>query len=657
MATGDNTPLGDVSLGDFKSAITDAVKSGMAGAGTSTSGGVNTSGFQGSGDSVPSDPATSDSPEQIETKITNMLKSAGVNIDKFAGKTGKTVAEMSKELYDYQKARAKANKEELKYIYQAREQIGGISIIPDDQGRIATGLAQQVIEQYEEIYKRGTDAYESNVKFQGALADFQVSDLYKDATEFGEAYTQMFNKFATDMPNMAKNLSDDMAETLLGFKKALSISDQDMSDILKRQYAFTGEATDEIFGQIANVSKSLADTTGLGANKLKKEIVAIITDVDRFGNIGVDSAGRISAALNQLGVDYNTFVRLTDQFMNFDSAATKMGDLSALFGIQMDAMEMTYLANEDQEEFLFRMREEILDAGIDVENMSNARARALAGQLNMNVSQMKMFLREGEMAVDQAEMAAATDASESMHGLTTAAQNFGDVFESSSKSVETALKEVITPMIMESKSGLLEAHKAAAVLSKEMRKFEFDEEATKAIQDSIQAATETRVDAINLQTKATITSMNTLNAAASEGVKLTEGLVQKSAELGSAGIDLVTPKVGVEVDGAGTATVKGQTVDPTIGKIYNLSKEESKNFAELVGTISAEKIVQGQSLVIDQGQEGAYGFSKEYLDKLAETPVQIRIDMDGNGIAETVVEAYKRNGQELVIVPVGENTK
>ena len=53
---------------------------------------------------------------------------------------------------------------------------------------------------------------------------------------------------------------------------------------------------------------------------------------------------------------------MTNKFMNFDSAAQKMGDLSALFGIQMDAMEMTYLANEDQEEFLFRMREEILDA-------------------------------------------------------------------------------------------------------------------------------------------------------------------------------------------------------------------------------------------------------------------------------------------------------
>ena len=47
-----------------------------------------------------------------------------------------------------------------------------------------------------------------------------------------------------------------------------------------------------------------------------------------------------------------------------------MGDMSAMFGVQMDAMEMMYLANEDEEAFLHKMREQMMDQGVDVENMS-----------------------------------------------------------------------------------------------------------------------------------------------------------------------------------------------------------------------------------------------------------------------------------------------
>jgi len=120
---------------------------------------------------------------------------------------------------------------------------------------------------------------------------------------------------------------------------------------------------------------------------------------------------------------------MTSQFMNFESAAEKMGDMSALFGIQMDAMEMTYLANEDQEEFLMRMREEVLDAGLDVENMSQARQKALTEQLGLNsIEQMKQFMDTG-ITMDQAELTGVTDEAQQMDGMANAIDNFGGAFE------------------------------------------------------------------------------------------------------------------------------------------------------------------------------------------------------------------------------------
>jgi hypothetical protein len=313
----ENTVLGEVTLGDFKSAVTDAVKSGMASSGTAS----DTSNI--TTDSLVDETMTEEERQTQrkkdiaanENQFAAILKSAGISTDKFFKQTGKTLSEFAAEMYDYQVKRAEANKKELEYIYNARKEIGGISIIPDEEGQIAEGVTRKVIEQAEEMFKRGTDAYDSTVKFQGAIANFKVSDLFKNAEEMMGEYTGMMGRFVTDMPRFAEQMSNDMAETLLGFKKSLALSEQDMSAILKRQYAFTGEANADVLGQIANVSKELADATGTGANKIKEEILTIITDVNRFGNIGVDSAGRISAALSQLGVDFNSFIRLTDQFM------------------------------------------------------------------------------------------------------------------------------------------------------------------------------------------------------------------------------------------------------------------------------------------------------------------------------------------------------
>ena len=218
--------------------------------------------------------------------------------------------------------------------------------------------------------------------------------------------------------------------------KRMGIQSNEMGNILRRQFAFTGEASSKIIEDIANVAVTVAETTGGSAEDLKDDIMDIMQDTKRFGDIGVDSAARIAGALNQLGLDFQTFQGITDQFMNFDSAAQKMGDLSALFGIQMDAMEMTYLANEDQEEFLFRMREEILDAGLDVENMSKTRQRALTDQLGLqSIEQMRQFMDTG-IQPDQMALEAATTQAETMDGLATGIEKFGGAYEGAYKGAE-----------------------------------------------------------------------------------------------------------------------------------------------------------------------------------------------------------------------------
>jgi hypothetical protein len=148
--------------------------------------------------------------------------------------------------------------------------------------------------------------------------------------------------------------------------------------------------------------------TGIPFKEMSAQIVAVKLDMDTFTDITIEGAARMTASLKQLGLSVSSFKNMMQPFRDFDTAATKMGDMSAMFGVQMDAMEMMYLANEDEEEFLRRMREQLLDQGLDVENMSKTRQRALADQLGMGVQEMKMFMNTGQRMTDETEMQAAT---------------------------------------------------------------------------------------------------------------------------------------------------------------------------------------------------------------------------------------------------------
>ena len=327
---------------------------------------------------------------------------------------------------------------EIDYFRQIQENFGGISDAAYISGEEVTGLAGQALDAQQHLAMVGSAGKDSMLELSsGALAGKNLLvALFKDPLEPARLFSEVMVNVAEDNITLAKSLKSQghaEMERIALVRKRMGVDSSTMSDILRRQYAFTGEASSKIFEDIASVSVNLAKTTGGSAKDLKDDILDIMKDTNLFGDIGVDAAGRISASLNTLGLDFQTFKSMTSQFMDFDNAASKMGDLSALFGIQMDAMEMTYLANEDQEEFMLRMREEVLDAGLDVENMSKTRQRALTDQLGLSsIEQMQQFMDTG-IQIDQDALMASTDAAKDADGMQNAIEEFGGAFEGASR--------------------------------------------------------------------------------------------------------------------------------------------------------------------------------------------------------------------------------
>ena len=327
---------------------------------------------------------------------------------------------------------------EIDYFRQIQNNFGGVSDAAYMAGEEVTGLAGQALDAQQHLAMVGSAGKDSMLEIKsGALAGKNpLIALFKDPLEPALKFSEVMTNVAADNVTLAKSLEaqgEAEMERIAIIRKRMGVDSDTMGDILRRQYAFTGEASSKIFEDIASVAVNLAKTTGGSAKDLKDDILDIMKDTNLFGDIGVDAAGRISASLNTLGLDFQTFKSMTNQFMNFDSAAEKMGDMSALFGIQMDAMEMTYLANEDQEEFLLRMREEVLDAGLDVENMSKTRQRALTDQLGLqSIEQMQQFMDTG-IQIDQDALMASTDAAKDADGMQSAIEDFGGAFEGASR--------------------------------------------------------------------------------------------------------------------------------------------------------------------------------------------------------------------------------
>lgn len=569
-------------------------------------------GGSGTSISVVSSGGTNQSATAAVAKTTTMEKlgmfsrnlgTAGVNVMTAMENQIKRNAELAAEL-----------KDRLEYFNNARKELGNIAVDLNTGAATMTGITKQYVEQYEEIFKSATESItDSTMEFKEGFGVFSdgrtldpMYDFFESAQKAAELFGAIIKEVGTDTPMVVKEISDLEAKRITFFSQTLQLAERDIAKILKRQYAFTGEASDELLGQIGTTSKALSEATGISANQVKQGIVEIMRDVDKFGDIGVDSAGRISAALGQLGVDFQSFQSLTDQFMNFDSAANKMGELSTLFGVQLDAMEMTYLANEDQEEFLFKMREEILDAGIDVENISKTRARALASQLNMSVTEMKTFLREGELAVDQTGLETASARADDMDALTVAGRDFGDQFARSTQKAADALNEKFQKQVINSRKEVNALRGATVEFANAFGKIDFPDEFT----EISKAFTNTRTELKKVESQL----LDLFIEVASNGMEAA-GKLASNYIVGS-GLGTNTGAAPGEQGGSATSDrVQGNT-----GMVQSTSTEETRKLAEQQAQARADFLE-----LIGASQ-------KEEEPKKTSEPTIINLALDGYGL-------------------------
>ena len=188
-------------------------------------------------------------------------------------------------------------------------------------------------------------------KENNVMATYFASDkveMMRKLNPFFETLTTMNIRATTEL----SKTSETMGEEVAMFSKGMGISMTDTAKLVNVSFAETGKASTGILTEITNYAKSIGDKVGMVPKDLADDTAKLVINMEKFTDIGVPAATRLAASLRNVGLSIPSFEGMISAFGSFESAASTSGDLSAMFGIQVDAIEMMTLANEDQECFM-----------------------------------------------------------------------------------------------------------------------------------------------------------------------------------------------------------------------------------------------------------------------------------------------------------------
>jgi len=235
-------------------------------------------------------------------------------------------------------------------------------------------------------YQKYLDAAANNAGEVYKVNGQTVATLSKDYLRDYDTYVQeIMNESRNGLLLAAESAKDGgevISQELVLSGKAFGLRTDQLSTFIARSVERTGKANTDLLRQSAAAAQAAGSAMGVHAKQLMPIMAEVMESTDRFGNVGAAAAARISAQVLKLGIDFRQLDQVVGGFQGFESAASNVGKLTAAFGVNLDAMELMYQANEDQEQVLITLRESFEDAGIDIKNLSLAQKRLLSESLS-----------------------------------------------------------------------------------------------------------------------------------------------------------------------------------------------------------------------------------------------------------------------------------
>ena len=226
-----------------------------------------------------------------------------------------------------------------------------------------------------------------------------LTSFYKDASELGKAFIEGAlgdsRLYSAGMRALSETNSLETKKISAFTAKGFELRAEQMRAIYQEEFSKTGKITGDFVEKFSATVLAAEKVTGLSNRALSEDMKRMVFDVENFGNISNAQMASLSNTMHQLGIDILDVTSVAGKFASFDSATTAISNLSAVTGATLDTMELFYLANEDKEEFFRSLRQQLIDQGVSLENLSHQEQVYLSKQLGFSsVRQLQSLLNE-----------------------------------------------------------------------------------------------------------------------------------------------------------------------------------------------------------------------------------------------------------------------
>ena len=381
--------------------------------------------------------------QRDQGSIASDFGGGGTSGGSFGGATRKVYNEIVGNLANMtQMQNAQALQNQVQSFVDPNGPIPMIIKLQEEFGNLAGGMGEQLTEGTAVSNKYGEAMFQLNEKLLGSASSVDgmgvsLSNMLGDFPEAIKAFDELASGamssasgFKLLRDSSAEDLSD-MALEMGVFGTRMGLSTRETAKIVERQLSLTGKAGTDMLREAAVAASRVAAQTGDSSKEIMNITAELIADTKRYGNVSVQEAARIGASLRQLGLDYGELGGMVDKFFNFDSSVQSVSALTSVFGVQLDAMEMMMMANEDQGAMMEYVRDQFIATGKSVDDMTLAEKRLVQQQLGLSDIQAveRLFDPDADFAAmdelgTDAELKAG-DVKDSMEELSADIRKFG----------------------------------------------------------------------------------------------------------------------------------------------------------------------------------------------------------------------------------------
>lgn len=288
----------------------------------------------------------------------------------------------------------------------AAEAIGSSVLLSEHITKSTDAMTQNALAMQRAAYADQQELAQRQIKIGEDIAGVDITlpmtSFFKNAADLGKSFydgaianTRLYSAAVKATTDLSQEQLYRLKETSELARRGLDLDVKTIGALYQEEFSKTGKISGDTVEKFSATILAAAKETGIGTRQLSADMMMMVQDVEHFGNMSYAQMTSLSSAIHQLGLDMNDVTAVAGKFTSFENASQAIANIGAVTGATLDTMEMFYLANEDKEEFFRQMRQNLLDQGVSLENLSHQEQVYLSKQLGFSsVRQLQSLLNE-----------------------------------------------------------------------------------------------------------------------------------------------------------------------------------------------------------------------------------------------------------------------